>query len=212
MDISNKVSHGPVQAEWLFKKPHEWVCCSQDGKVQFEEQKAQFVEIQFYSFSSRVPASYATARESASMEDIWNYGNSCLNNGKKWTILKCCPVRPQVHISVTVIWKRPTIKSEQVWNKCCMLLDKMEYKATFACCQWPRRRSSNLWTHQPRINSTKQIICTPNYCEYKMLFFSFLIKSINTLQLQDREKCRKDNQLQPLPSSPPSLSYFEGWR
>ena len=74
MDILNKVSYGPVQAEWLFKKPHEWVCCSQDGKVQFEEQKAQFVEIQFYSFSSRVPASYATARESASMEDIWNYG------------------------------------------------------------------------------------------------------------------------------------------
>ena len=129
MDILNKVSYGPVQAEWLFKKPHEWVCCSQDGKVQFEEQKAQFVEIQFYSFSSRVPASYATARESASMEDIWNYGNSCLNNGKKWTILKCCTVRPQVYISVTVIWKRPIIKSEQVWYKCCMLVDKMEYKA-----------------------------------------------------------------------------------
>ena len=54
---------------------------------------------------------------------------------------------------------------------------------------------------QPRINSTKQIICTPNYCEYKMLFFSFLIKSINTLQLRDREKCRNDNQLQPLPPS-----------
>ena len=59
---------------------------------------------------------------------------------------------------------------------------------------------------QPRINSTKQIICTPNYCEYKMLFFSFLIKSINTLQLRDREKCRNDNQLQPLP--PSSLHHY----
>ena len=35
-------------------------------------------------------------------------------------------MRPQVHISVTVIWKRLIIKSEQVWNKCCMLVDKMD--------------------------------------------------------------------------------------
>lgn len=56
--------------------------------------------------------------------------NSCLNNGKKWTILNAV-LCDHKFISVTVIptWKRPIIKSEQVWNKCCMLVDKMEYKA-----------------------------------------------------------------------------------
>ena len=128
------------------------MCCSQDGKVQFEEQKAQFVEIQFYSFSSRVPASYATARESASMEDIWNYGNSCLNNGKKWTILKCCLVRPQVYISVTVIWKRPIIKSEQVWYKWCNVV--------CWCIKW-NTRQGNIFMHPVTSTPVKQSMNPP---------------------------------------------------
>ena len=108
-------------------------------------------------------------------------------------------------------WKWPIIKTEpeQVWNKCCMLVDKIKWNTRqsnicmLPVTSTPVKQSMN---PQPRINSTKQIICTPNYCEYKMLFFSFLIKSINTLQLRDREKCRNDNQLQPLP--PSSLHHY----